>query len=131
MNTRNPKFWAVVGFTVGALMAAGGGLSSPADSLLGGLIQTVVWFIISSIVIRAKKFDPVASPDLDEGQNLALWKKIIGGFFFLGGIFMIFAYAFQADGASLGAALFNLVIGTPWFWPTARVWLNKIPFPQK
>jgi hypothetical protein len=131
MNTHNSKFWAAVGFVMGSLMAAGGELSSPADALLGGVIQSIVWFGVSTLILRSKKFDPVEEPVTQEVQRLSWPRKLIGGFFFIGGIASILGFAFRADGASLGAGIFNLIIGTPLFWPIARGWLNKIPFPQK
>jgi hypothetical protein len=44
MNTRNPKFWALIGFGVGAVIASAGTIIHPLDSLFGGLIQAGLWF---------------------------------------------------------------------------------------
>ncbi len=55
MNTSNPKFWAVVGFFFGLVLAAGGTIATPLDALVGGLIQAAIWFGISSFVIKRKK----------------------------------------------------------------------------
>jgi threonine/homoserine/homoserine lactone efflux protein len=54
MPTSNPKFWAVVGFVVGVVMATGGELNSPLDALLGGVIQALVWFGVSYLIIKRK-----------------------------------------------------------------------------
>jgi RNA polymerase subunit RPABC4/transcription elongation factor Spt4 len=54
MNTRNPKFWALIGFGVGAVIASAGTIVHPLDSLFGGLIQAAIWFGISSFVLRKK-----------------------------------------------------------------------------
>ena len=54
MNRRNPLFWALIGFCVGAVIAAAGSIATPADSILGGLIQALIWFGISSFVIKRK-----------------------------------------------------------------------------
>ena len=131
MNTHNSKFWAVVGFVVGALAAAGGELATLSDALLGGLIQSIAWCCVSILILRSKKFDPLDENVNQEDQNLSWPRKIIGGFFFIGGIFSLIGFAFRIEGSSLGAAIFNLIVGTPLFWPIARRWLNKIPFPQK
>ena len=56
MNTRNPKFWALIGFGVGAVIASAGTVANPLDSLLGGLIQAVLWFGVSSFILRKKTF---------------------------------------------------------------------------
>ena len=54
MNRGNPFFWAIIGFGVGAVIAAAGSIATPADSLLGGLIQALIWFGVSSFVIKRK-----------------------------------------------------------------------------
>ena len=54
MNTRNPKFWALIGFGVGAVIASAGTVIHPLDSLFGGLIQAALWFGVSSFVIKRK-----------------------------------------------------------------------------
>ena len=55
MNTSNPKFWALIGFVVGLLLAAGGKVATPLDALIGGLIQSAIWFGVSSLIIKRKK----------------------------------------------------------------------------
>jgi hypothetical protein len=50
----SPLFWALIGFGVGAVIAAAGSIATPADSLLGGLIQALIWFGVSSFVIKRK-----------------------------------------------------------------------------
>ena len=55
MNTSNPKFWALIGFVVGVVIAAGGTISTPLDALFGGLIQAAIWFGVSTLIIRRKK----------------------------------------------------------------------------
>ena len=54
MNTRNPKFWALIGFGVGAVIASAGTIVHPLDSLFGGLIQAGLWFGVSSFILRKK-----------------------------------------------------------------------------
>jgi hypothetical protein len=54
MNTRNPKFWALIGFGVGAVIASAGTVVHPLDSLFGGLIQAALWFGVSSFLIKRK-----------------------------------------------------------------------------
>ncbi len=54
MNTRSPKFWALIGFGVGAVIASAGTIVHPLDSLFGGLIQAALWFGVSSFVLRKK-----------------------------------------------------------------------------
>ena len=54
MNRGNPFFWALIGFGVGAVIAAAGSISTPADSILGGFIQALIWFGVASFVIRRK-----------------------------------------------------------------------------
>ena len=54
MNSKNPKFWALIGFGIGAVIAAGGGVTSPLDSIFGGIIQAVIWFGVSSLVLQKR-----------------------------------------------------------------------------
>ena len=54
MNSRNPKFWALVGFGVGAVIATAGGVTTPLDSIIGGVIQAFIWFGVSSLIINKK-----------------------------------------------------------------------------
>jgi hypothetical protein len=54
-NTSNPKFWALIGFGVGALLAAGGTDNSVLDSLTGGFIQGLLWFGISYLILKSKR----------------------------------------------------------------------------
>jgi hypothetical protein len=55
MNSSNPKFWALIGFGVGAVLAAAGSVATPLDSIVGGVIQAVIWFGVSSLIINKKK----------------------------------------------------------------------------
>ena len=55
MNTLNPKFWSLIGFVIGLLLAAGGQVATPLDALFGGLIQSAIWFGVSSLIIKRKK----------------------------------------------------------------------------
>jgi Na+-transporting methylmalonyl-CoA/oxaloacetate decarboxylase beta subunit len=54
VNAANPKFWALIGFGVGAVIAAGGNISSPLDALFGGAIQAVIWFGVSYLILKRK-----------------------------------------------------------------------------
>jgi hypothetical protein len=54
MNKSNPRFWALIGLLVGALLASGGANQSNRDILVGGLMQAVLWYVVSYLVIRLK-----------------------------------------------------------------------------
>jgi hypothetical protein len=54
MNTRNPKLWAIIGFGVGSVIAAAGSIATPLDSLIGGIIQALIWYGVSSLIIKKK-----------------------------------------------------------------------------
>lgn len=54
MNTKSPKFWSLIGFGLGAVLAAGGSIAGPIDSLLGGLIQAGIWYGVSSLILKKK-----------------------------------------------------------------------------
>jgi xanthine/uracil permease len=55
MNFSNPIFWAVAGFFVGFVVASGGTVSNPIDSLLGGLLQAGIWYLVSKLILKRKK----------------------------------------------------------------------------
>jgi hypothetical protein len=57
-----------------------------------------------------------------------MFRKVAGGFFFFGGVFLLIASSWADDRSQFGPALFNLAIGIPMFWPTLKNWLNKINF---
>jgi hypothetical protein len=54
MITSQPKFWAGIGFVLGIILASGGKVNTPLDALLGGVIQGVLWFSVSSFIIKRK-----------------------------------------------------------------------------
>ena len=62
MNLKNPYFWALIGFGVGAVIAAAGSIATPADSILGGFIQALIWYGISRFVITRKSKKVGLSP---------------------------------------------------------------------
>jgi threonine/homoserine/homoserine lactone efflux protein len=126
MNTLNPKFWAVFGFVVGFLIALGGADVSVIDGLVGGLLQMAIWFGISTLFIKGRKAK--AETKENETQKLSMVRKIVGGFFFFGGVLLLIGASWGADGAAFAPALFNLAIGIPMMWPVLKVWLNRIPF---
>ena len=64
----------------------------------------------------------------EEVKKTSLARKIIGGFFFFGGVIGLIGASWGADGASFEPAIFNLAIGIPLFWPVLKSWLNRIPF---
>jgi hypothetical protein len=64
----------------------------------------------------------------EKNSEPSLTRKIVGGFFFFSGIFLLLGSSWGADGASFSPALFNLAIGIPMFWPVLKKWINKIPF---
>jgi hypothetical protein len=128
MNTSNPKFWAVFGFVVGFLFALGGADVRVIDGVVGGLLQMAIWFGISTLFIKARKTKTKAETQDDETQKLSMVRKIVGGFFFFGGVILLIGASWGADGAEFAPAFFNLAIGIPMMWPLLKVWLNRIPF---
>jgi hypothetical protein len=54
MNSKNPLFWALVGFVIGFVVASGGDISSPLDSLVGGLLQAGIWYLVSKLILSKK-----------------------------------------------------------------------------
>jgi len=55
MNSNNPIFWALIGFFVGFVVASGGSVSNPIDSLLGGLLQAGIWYLVSKWILKRRK----------------------------------------------------------------------------
>jgi len=54
MNSSNAKFWALIGFIFGAILAAGGSMANPIESIVGGVIQAVIWFGVSSLILQIR-----------------------------------------------------------------------------
>lgn len=54
VQTSNPKFWAGVGFVFGVVLASGGEIQSPPDLLFGGVLQALIWFGISYVIIKRR-----------------------------------------------------------------------------
>ena len=54
MNSKNPFFWALVGFVIGFVVASGGDISSPLDSSVGGLLQAGIWYFVSKVILSKK-----------------------------------------------------------------------------
>jgi len=50
--TSDARIWGLIGFGVGAVLASGGSLNTPLDSILGGAIQAAIWFFASKLIIR-------------------------------------------------------------------------------
>lgn len=54
MNIKNPSFWALAGFAFGFVVASGGDISSPLDSVVGGLLQAGIWYFVSRLILSKK-----------------------------------------------------------------------------
>lgn len=54
VSTSNPKFWAGIGFVFGVVLASGGEIQSPLDTLFGGALQALIWFGVSYIIIKRR-----------------------------------------------------------------------------
>ena len=63
---------------------------------------------------------------MSDEKKISKARAVIGGLLFFSGIFMLLGVAFNANGASGGAGVFNLAIGTPLFWPILKGWLNRL-----
>jgi hypothetical protein len=61
MNSSNPKFWALVGFIFGAVLAAGGSMASPIESIVGGIIQAAIWFGVSSLILQKRNKQKISN----------------------------------------------------------------------
>ena len=75
MNSRNPKFWAILGFGVGAGIAAVGSVSTPLDSLLGGLISAGIWFGVSSLIVGRNYSSPIRTYGSDTSDKKGIREK--------------------------------------------------------
>jgi len=78
MNTRNPKFWALIGFGVGAVIASAGTIVHPLDALIGGLIQAAIWFGVSSFILRKKNSSRNSTDTRQLNASLGVVSKTLG-----------------------------------------------------
>jgi len=77
MNTSTPKFWALIGFGIGAVIAAGGSIAGPLDSLFGGLIQAGIWFGVSSLILRKKTSNSIKDKSISGNKVCKYCKQEI------------------------------------------------------
>jgi hypothetical protein len=73
MKLSNPITWAVVGAFIGFFAAIGGEDSRIIDGIAGALIQSVIWFGLSWVIIRILKNYPIKSSEKD--VNIAVIKS--------------------------------------------------------
>jgi hypothetical protein len=73
MKLSNPITWAVVGAFIGFFVAIGGEDSRIIDGIAGALIQSVIWFGLSWVIIRILKNYPIKSSEKD--VNIAVIKS--------------------------------------------------------
>lgn len=59
MRFSNPFLWAIIGAGFGFFAAIGGQDSRILDGVFGALLQSVVWFAISWVIIRIRKMLPI------------------------------------------------------------------------
>lgn len=63
MKLKNPIVWSVIGASLGFLAAIGGQDSRIIDGLTGALIQGVIWYFVSWIVIKILEKYPIKSSE--------------------------------------------------------------------
>ena len=61
MKFSNPFLWASIGAGFGFFAAIGGQDSRIIDGVFGALLQSVIWFTISWVIIRILKMHPIKS----------------------------------------------------------------------
>jgi hypothetical protein len=75
MKLSNPITWAVVGAFIGFFAAIGGKDSRIIDGIAGALIQSVIWFGLSWVIIRILKNYPIKSSIKDINTAVIKSKK--------------------------------------------------------
>ena len=73
MKLSNPVIWAVVGALIGFFAAIGGEDPRILDGIAGALIQSVIWFGLSWVIIRILRNNPIKSSEKD--TNIAVIKS--------------------------------------------------------
>jgi hypothetical protein len=61
MNLRSAYTWALIGFGVGAVISTAGSFYSFLNSLFSGLIQAVIWFGVSTLILQKKNKQKISN----------------------------------------------------------------------
>ncbi len=69
MTSQNPKYWALIGFGVGAVIASTSTFATPLDSLMSGLIQALIWFGVSKLILQRRSKSPVLTQPKSEMES--------------------------------------------------------------
>ena len=75
MKLSNPITWAVIGAFIGFFAAIGGEDSRIIDGIAGALIQSVIWFGLSWVIIRILKNYPLKKSKQDTNITMIKSKK--------------------------------------------------------
>jgi hypothetical protein len=108
MKLSNPITWAVVGAFIGFFAAIGGKDSRILDGLAGALIQSVIWFGLSWVIIRILKNNPIKSSEQDVKIAVIKSRKISLRTWFLIAFSIPTVGAFVSEWESAGYAGFSI-----------------------
>lgn len=109
MKLKNPIVWSAIGASLGFLAAIGGQDSRIIDGVTGALIQVVIWYVVSWIVIRILEQNPIKKsgdkPNLDATQSNRMSLKLLFVIFYTIPLLGSLSSAWEDAGAPYGLPL--------------------------
>ena len=68
MNSKDPRFWSLIGFGFGAVITPINQWATPVDSLLNGLLTSAVFYVFARYILSRNKISEVSSSESTDAK---------------------------------------------------------------